>query len=237
MLEVPKDDLQTFRKYYEADHLLKKHFNVARYFWIYDRVQMKEKVENGNDFLVNLVRSDQAKVWWLQRFQEMVENVDKNVIDSKKTLTQEESDTCNEEYFNMFPTKKAKEYDLTQKKDVDALQGKIYHHLFGDGFTIGKQVRYKEKRGYTYEVVPEILKEHKTLLGFRRPELFKDFGLFNGEYQFIDEEASEDEKKSRKRVELWDDLVSTVRTRIEATTGNWPFKVKFTRRGKVYLMD
>ena len=61
--------------------------------------------------------------------------------------------------------------------------------------------------------------------------------MFNGEYQFIDEEESEDEKKSRKRVELWNDLVSTMRTRIEATTGNWPFKVKFIRRGKVYLMD
>ena len=164
ILKVPLDQADEFKDYFIDTFKLQKHFNVCR-MMDYEEKQLKDNiVDNSQDFNVNKVSTDKAKLLILKRIKANNDIKDLNVVDcsdaDKERLLQE---------FKISFKTRSKLTDLTKC----LMTG--YKQLFGNEILTSTEKYCKdENRKTVYKLVhslnPTVLDNHLKLQSFRNVE-------------------------------------------------------------------
>ena len=178
ILKMTPEQAHTYKELYLDKAALRQHFRISKYFFIGGE-KLKKKLEKHNDFNVKSIRSESSRVYFLHQYLNKVapEHADltKRPICAVPT-TKQESKLINRGYELVFNKKLKKEIDLTNELGCDQLINKIYKQMFSSivekkrGFSYKGHYKDPEKlkRGYKWELIPEVIKGHKEIYDLRQ---------------------------------------------------------------------
>ncbi len=169
LLGLTKDEAEPYFDLIKTYNFYSNHTNIKNFFFEkYDDDNYKYKINKQDDFLINVIKSNNQKLRLLKSLMEIsgAKHLDK--IDCKKIPSKKQIEKFKADYKIIFPKKSysKKEFDFSTKYEINKIISEFFKILFGN-IIEKKNVQKKGIRTIDYKINEDILTKHESMYNIK----------------------------------------------------------------------
>lgn len=169
ILKIPENKLDDYKSIFVDEYQLEQHFKICNLFFK-EKDEIIDSFDNLNDFKVNIMRSDKAKILFIHKIREKCGIIDKKDIIVKKCIDRDEQDILFEEYENIFRHQgNQKRFDSIY--DIQQYLVRMYKQVAGINIINRKRPMINNKRSLQYEINMDIVNYNEKIYNYWKPKL------------------------------------------------------------------